>query len=72
MKNFTTVLKVAPAFLLASTIMHAQTTDSITKEKKIEEVVLIGYGKQKNLTLQVPLLRLQPKTSMVELLLQAS
>ncbi|ASE64176.1 SusC/RagA family TonB-linked outer membrane protein [Chryseobacterium indologenes] len=47
MKNFTTVLKVAPAFLLASTIMHAQTTDSITKEKKIEEVVLIGYGKQK-------------------------
>ncbi|CAH0163669.1 TonB-dependent receptor SusC [Chryseobacterium sp. Bi04] len=45
--NFTTVLKIAPAFLLASTIMHAQTTDSVTKEKKIEEVVLIGYGKQK-------------------------
>ncbi len=27
--------------------MHAQTQDSTTKEKKIEEVVLIGYGKQK-------------------------
>lgn len=27
--------------------MHAQITDSTTKEKKIEEVVLIGYGKQK-------------------------
>ncbi|WP_292008210.1 SusC/RagA family TonB-linked outer membrane protein [Chryseobacterium sp.] len=47
MRNFTTVLKIAPAFLLASTIIHAQTQDSITKEKKIEEVVLIGYGKQK-------------------------
>ncbi|MCW3162605.1 SusC/RagA family TonB-linked outer membrane protein [Chryseobacterium oryctis] len=47
MKNFTTVLKIAPAFLLASTVIHAQTKDSITKEKKIEEVVLIGYGKQK-------------------------
>lgn len=46
-KNFTTVLKIAPAFLLASTVMHAQTKDSATKEKKIEEVVLIGYGKQK-------------------------
>lgn len=47
MKNFTTVLKIAPAFLLASSMMHAQTQDSTTKEKKIEEVVLIGYGKQK-------------------------
>lgn len=47
MKNFTTVLKIAPAFLLASTVMHAQTKDSIPQEKKIEEVVLIGYGKQK-------------------------
>ncbi|WP_306621220.1 SusC/RagA family TonB-linked outer membrane protein [Chryseobacterium ginsenosidimutans] len=47
MKNFTTVLKIAPAFLLASSMMHAQTKDSTTKEKKIEEVVLIGYGKQK-------------------------
>ncbi|SIQ54526.1 iron complex outermembrane recepter protein [Chryseobacterium sp. RU37D] len=46
MKNFTTVLKIAPAFLLASTMIHAQ-TDSTAKEKKIEEVVLIGYGKQK-------------------------
>ena len=47
MKNFTTVLKIAPAFLLASSMMHAQTKDSTTKEKAIEEVVLIGYGKQK-------------------------
>ncbi|MDH6253243.1 TonB-linked SusC/RagA family outer membrane protein [Chryseobacterium sp. H1D6B] len=47
MKNFTNVLKIAPAFLLAGTIMHAQTKDSVTKEKRIEEVVLIGYGKQK-------------------------
>ncbi|MCJ8153902.1 SusC/RagA family TonB-linked outer membrane protein [Chryseobacterium sp. SSA4.19] len=46
MKNFTTVLKIAPAFLLASAMVNAQ-TDSTTKEKKIEEVVLIGYGKQK-------------------------
>ena len=45
MKNFTTVLKIAPAFLLASTMIHAQ-TDTL-QEKKIEEVVLIGYGKQK-------------------------
>ena len=47
MKNFTTVLKIAPAFLLASSMMYAQTPDSTTKEKAIEEVVLIGYGKQK-------------------------
>ncbi|WP_326982988.1 SusC/RagA family TonB-linked outer membrane protein [Chryseobacterium sp. MYb264] len=47
MRNFTTVLKIAPAFLLASSMMHAQTKDSITKEKKIEEVVLIGYGAKK-------------------------
>lgn len=47
MKNLTTVLKIAPAFLLASSIMHAQTKDSATKEKKIEEVVLIGYGAKK-------------------------
>ena len=46
MKNFTTVLKIAPAFLLASAMAHAQ-TDSTTKEKKIEEVVLIGYGAKK-------------------------
>jgi iron complex outermembrane receptor protein len=45
--NFTTVLKIAPAFLLASTIMHAQTKDTLSKEKKIDEVVLVGYGKQK-------------------------
>jgi len=46
-KNFTTVLKIAPAFLLASTVIHAQKKDSLPQEKKIEEVVLIGYGKQK-------------------------
>lgn len=47
MKNFTTVLKIAPAFLLASSVMFGQKQDSTAKEKKIEEVVLIGYGKQK-------------------------
>ena len=47
MRNYVTVLKVAPAFLLAGAMVHAQSTDSITKEQKIEEVVLIGYGKQK-------------------------
>ncbi len=46
-RNFIRVLKTAPAFLLTSTIIHAQTKDSTSKEKKIEEVVLIGYGKQK-------------------------
>lgn len=46
-KNFTTILKIAPAFLLASTVMHAQKKDSLPQEKKIDEVVLIGYGKQK-------------------------
>ncbi|WP_407406088.1 SusC/RagA family TonB-linked outer membrane protein [Chryseobacterium sp.] len=47
MRNYITILKIAPAFLLSSTMMHAQVSDSTTKEKKIEEVVLIGYGKQK-------------------------
>lgn len=47
MRNYTTVLKVAPAFLLfAGTMLHAQTTDSV-KTAEIEQVVLIGYGKQK-------------------------
>lgn len=47
MKNFTTVLKIAPAFLLAGSLMQAQTGDTISKEKAIEEVVLVGYGKQR-------------------------
>ncbi|QQV04114.1 MULTISPECIES: SusC/RagA family TonB-linked outer membrane protein [Chryseobacterium] len=47
MKNFTTVLKIAPAFLLASSILHAQNNDSLTKEKAIEEVVLVGFGAKK-------------------------
>lgn len=47
MKKFTTVLKIAPTFLLATGMVHAQAHDSIPKEKKIDEVVLIGYGKQK-------------------------
>ena len=46
MRNYTKVLKIAPAFLLAGTMMHAQTKDSI-KTADIEQVVLIGYGKQK-------------------------
>ena len=47
MKNYSTVLKIAPAFLLfAGTMLHAQATDSV-KTAEIEQVVLIGYGKQK-------------------------
>ncbi|WHF51691.1 SusC/RagA family TonB-linked outer membrane protein [Chryseobacterium gotjawalense] len=46
MRNYTKVLKIAPAFLLAGTMLHAQTNDSI-KTAEIEQVVLIGYGKQK-------------------------
>ncbi|MDQ0477213.1 MULTISPECIES: SusC/RagA family TonB-linked outer membrane protein [Chryseobacterium] len=46
MRNYTKVLKIAPAFLLAGTMLHAQTKDSI-KTAEIEQVVLIGYGKQK-------------------------
>lgn len=46
MRNYTTVLKIAPAFLLfAGTMLHAQT--DTTKTAEIEQVVLIGYGKQK-------------------------
>jgi iron complex outermembrane receptor protein len=46
-RNYSTVLKIAPAFLLAGTMMlEAQQKDSI-KQKEIEQVVLIGYGKQK-------------------------
>lgn len=46
MRNYSKVLKIAPAFLLAGTMLHAQTTDTI-KTAEIEQVVLIGYGKQK-------------------------
>ncbi|KIA83101.1 membrane protein [Kaistella solincola] len=46
MRNYTKVLKIAPAFLLAGSILQAQTTDSV-KTAEIEQVVLIGYGKQK-------------------------
>jgi len=46
-RNYSTVLKIAPAFLLAGPILlEAQQKDSI-KQKEIEQVVLIGYGKQK-------------------------
>jgi len=41
------VLKIAPAFLLLGTMLHAQQSDSVKKETEIEQVVLIGYGKQK-------------------------
>lgn len=47
MRNYRTVLKIAPAFLLAGTMMINAQEDSTTREKKIEEVVLIGYGRQK-------------------------
>lgn len=46
MRNYIRVLKIAPAFLLAGTILQAQTTDTI-KTAEIEQVVLIGYGTQK-------------------------
>lgn len=47
MRNYTTVLKIAPAFLLfAGTMLQGQTTDTI-KTADIEQVVLIGYGQQK-------------------------
>lgn len=47
MRNYNTVLKIAPAFLLLGAMFNAQTTDTLSSEKSIEEVVLIGYGKQK-------------------------
>lgn len=46
MRNYN-VLKIAPAFLLLGTMLHAQQNDSVSKETEIEQVVLIGYGKQK-------------------------
>lgn len=46
MRNYTKVLKIAPAFLLLGAMLDAQTTDSL-KTADIEQVVLIGYGKQK-------------------------
>lgn len=46
MRNYN-VLKIAPAFLLFGTMLHAQQKDSVKKETEIEQVVLIGYGKQK-------------------------
>ncbi|MDP9954824.1 iron complex outermembrane receptor protein [Epilithonimonas hungarica] len=45
MRNYN-VLKIAPAFLLLGSMLHAQQNDSI-KENVIEQVVVIGYGKQK-------------------------
>ncbi len=48
MRNYSTVLKIAPAFLLAGTMMlQAQEKKDSIKQKEIEQVVLIGYGKQK-------------------------
>ncbi|MDO5615151.1 MAG: SusC/RagA family TonB-linked outer membrane protein [Cruoricaptor ignavus] len=47
MRNYSKVLKIAPAFLLAGTMLQAQVQDSTVKERKIEEVVLIGYGAKK-------------------------
>ena len=46
MRNYN-VLKIAPAFLLLGSMLHAQQNDSVKKETEIEQVVLIGYGKQK-------------------------
>ncbi len=48
MRNYSTVLKIAPAFLLAGAMLQGQTTDTILdRESAIEEVVLIGYGQRK-------------------------
>jgi len=41
------VLKIAPAFLLLGTMLHAQQNDTVNKETEIEQVVLIGYGAKK-------------------------
>ncbi len=46
MRNYN-VLKIAPAFLLLGSMLHAQQSDTAKKETEIEQVVLIGYGKQK-------------------------
>lgn len=47
MRNYN-VLKIAPAFLLLGTMLHAQQgTDTVKKETEIEQVVLIGYGAKK-------------------------
>lgn len=46
MRNYN-VLKIAPAFLLLGSMLHAQQKDTVKKETEIEQVVLIGYGKQK-------------------------
>lgn len=46
MRNYN-VLKIAPAFLLLGSMLHAQQNDSIKKETSIEQVVLIGYGAKK-------------------------
>ena len=46
MRNYN-VLKIAPAFLLLGSMLHAQQNDSVKKETEIEQVVLIGYGAKK-------------------------
>ena len=46
MRNYN-VLKIAPAFLLLGSMLHAQQNDSVKKETAIEQVVLIGYGAKK-------------------------
>ena len=46
MRNYSKVLKIAPAFLLLGAMLDAQTADTL-KTAEIEQVVLIGYGKQK-------------------------
>ncbi|MPT32260.1 MAG: SusC/RagA family TonB-linked outer membrane protein [Chryseobacterium sp.] len=46
MRNYN-VLKIAPAFLLLGSMLHAQQSDTAKKETEIEQVVLIGYGAKK-------------------------
>lgn len=47
MKNYCKILKIAPVFFLAGTVMfEAQQKDSI-RQKDIDQVVIVGYGTQK-------------------------
>ncbi|WKS94564.1 SusC/RagA family TonB-linked outer membrane protein [Riemerella columbina] len=46
MKSYS-IIKVAPAFLLAGAMMQAQQKDSTNRVKDIEQVVLVGYGSKK-------------------------
>jgi iron complex outermembrane receptor protein len=48
-RNYSTVLKIAPAFLLAGTMMLEAQEKRFNQTKEIEQVVLIGYGAKKEI-----------------------